>query len=90
MDLKFFNIVLSKEAYEKSEAMFRGLIRSLMEIGIHPMDVCEVDFVETDTNNPVYTALMLKCVEAIPGIMELFKKERNMTETIYEGLPTLL
>lgn len=90
MDLKFFNIILSKEAYEKSEAMFRGLVRTLIETGIHPMDVCNVDIVETDTKEHVYTALMLKCVEGIPGIMELLKKEWSMTETIYEGLPTLL
>lgn len=91
MDLRYFNIILSKNGYVNNEEMQIGLRYTLLASGIVPMDVHEADLVEAATGKPVgFEVLILNCVESIPGAKELFKKDHNMTEITYEGLPTIM
>ena len=89
MDLKFFNLIVSMEPFKDEE--FQAKYRDeLIECGIHPMEVRSADFIEKATGKKVYEALVITCVETVPGIMEIFKTMTDRNEIEYEGLPTLI
>ena len=90
MNLKFFNIVLSKEAYSNNMEMQEGLINSLLNICVNPIGFEEVDFIDVGSGETVYTALKVRCVEMVEDAMKIFKRESQMNEIEYEGLPTLI
>ena len=87
---RFFNIALQMAPYKDNEQLQNGLRESLLECGIYPIDVKEGDLVETATGNKVLEVLIIQCMEATPGIKDIFKAVHNMDEIQYEGLPTLV
>lgn len=89
MDLRFFNIVLAKDAYEGNEEMQSGLRHFLQTCGIEPIEAFDGDFVRNNDGEHVYTALVIRCMETFKGALDLFKMTHKWNETIHEGLLTL-
>lgn len=90
MDLNFFNIVVSKSGYTNNEEKQEGLRNTLINCGIHPMDVREADIIDTNTQNKVLETLVITCIESVPHAKDIFKEAFDLVEIEYEGLPTLV
>lgn len=90
MMCKFFNIVLDKAGYVDNDEMQEGLRRTLISEGAEPIDAREADVVASGTKEKIMEVLIVQCLEARPGVKELFKAKHGMNEIVYEGLPTLI
>lgn len=87
--LKFFNLMLRKESYKNDEKKQEELREALLHAGAYPMDVREADIKDSRNGQVVLETILVTCVETVPGIMHEIKRNNNLSEIEYEGLPTL-